>query len=325
MSAITYTGITAGSVGSGTSVPVLTFDAYGRCTGLSSTTVTVNGVAIAPSTITPSGQILSPSAATPTTPNFSFSGDGDTGIYHVYANGVGIACNGANVATFGTGTFYMGATADDASGSVMQITQASGGNGVILNGHAYGSAAAIWLTASGGTTGTPTATTTAQIGRFGLRCQDNLTAGTTSSNLGANLEITPALTWTSTDHGTDISLWYTPKTTTTRTKALDIPSLTGDVSASVGHVRIETAGKGIGIKSGSNCMIGNSGAMTAGSRTVNNTAVRTGDIIMLTYKTIGGTPTTPPIVSAIVDSTSFTITAGVGDTSTIDYVIFRPL
>lgn len=65
--------------------------------------------------------------------------------------------------------------------------------------------------------------------------------------------------------------------------------------------------------------------LVAGTATVNDTNVTADSDILITLKTIGGTGTGNVYVSAKVASTSFTVTsvAGVGDTSTFNYIIFN--
>jgi len=98
----------------------------------------------------------------------------------------------------------------------------------------------------------------------------------------------------------------------------------GDVRVATGQLSIDTAGKGLGIKSGANARIGTGAVLVGGTVTVNTTAVATGDIIFLSCTAAGGTQGIPRI-SAIVNATSFTITSSSGtDTSTYSWMIVRP-
>lgn len=273
------------------------------------------------SSLTMGGQILSPIAVTAGTPNFSFVGDADTGVYHAAADAIGFATAGVGRGLVNQlGQWFLGQITDNGTGSPLQVT---GGTATGIECTGYGGTGNVYMRLAAGTAASPTATTTAQIARIGLRGID--TAGSTTYSLGGNLEITPGITWTASDHSTSVALYYTPTGSTTRTKAFDIPYTTGDVSASVGHVRIETAGKGLGIKSGVNCRMGTTGNLVAGSAVVANTAVAAGDVIQLVVKTPGGTLGVAAYVSAISAGTSFTVTSVATDTSDYYFIIFRPL
>ena len=76
------------------------------------------------------------------------------------------------------------------------------------------------------------------------------------------------------------------------------------------------------LKGGTNGVYGNA-TLVAGTKTVATTAVRTGDDILLTRKTIGGTAGNLSI-GTIVDKTSFVINSSSGsDTSVVTWVILR--
>jgi hypothetical protein len=97
-------------------------------------------------------------------------------------------------------------------------------------------------------------------------------------------------------------------------------------AVSNGDVKINTAGKGLYIKEGTNATMGTSGAMTAGSLVVSTTKVTASSRIFLTVHTLG-TVTTPKAlyVSARTPGTSFTVTSADGtDTSTFDWLIMEP-
>lgn len=70
---------------------------------------------------------------------------------------------------------------------------------------------------------------------------------------------------------------------------------------------------------------GNSGAMTAGAVTVADTAILTGDLVIFSRRTTGGTPGDVAI-SAFTTGTSFVLTSTSNtETSTFDYVVLRPV
>lgn len=90
-----------------------------------------------------------------------------------------------------------------------------------------------------------------------------------------------------------------------------------------GDIKLNTAGNGIYIKTGSNATAG-SVALVTGSATVNTNKVTANSIIMLTAQTTGGTAAELTI-SARSAGTSFTITSVSGlDTRTIGWMIIEP-
>lgn len=84
-----------------------------------------------------------------------------------------------------------------------------------------------------------------------------------------------------------------------------------------------TVGDTVQIKTGSNGMMGTTAAMTAGTVTVTNSNVLTGDIIMATR--VSGAGDSAGITSySIVNATSFTLNGVATDDGVYAYVIFRP-
>lgn len=102
-------------------------------------------------------------------------------------------------------------------------------------------------------------------------------------------------------------------------------SLTVDtnVTANSGHLIVNTAGKTLEIKQGSNACAGTGAVMVAGAVTVSTTAVATGDIILLTKTAAGGTSGAGMPVITISNGVSFTITGTATDTSTWSWVIIK--
>lgn len=98
---------------------------------------------------------------------------------------------------------------------------------------------------------------------------------------------------------------------------------TGRVAASISDFAVNTAGKGLRVKEGSNAKQGVA-TLVSGSVVVANTSITATSRIMLTSQSDGGTPGFTR-VSARVVGTSFTITSSSGtDTSVIGYQIFEP-
>lgn len=99
--------------------------------------------------------------------------------------------------------------------------------------------------------------------------------------------------------------------------------IAGDALATDDDFVLNTAGKGIKIKEGSNAKLGVA-TLVGGTVTVANTSVTANSRIMLTSQVDGGTPGFLR-VSARTAATSFTITSGsASDTSTVAYHIIEP-
>lgn len=104
---------------------------------------------------------------------------------------------------------------------------------------------------------------------------------------------------------------------------LSLGQTTGDITAISGNLIINTAGKTLKVKQGSNACFGTGAVLVAGTVTVNTTAVATGDTIFVSCTAAGGTQ---GIVrtSAIVNGTSFTLTSSSAlDTSTYSWFIMK--
>lgn len=89
---------------------------------------------------------------------------------------------------------------------------------------------------------------------------------------------------------------------------------------------IPPAGESVGVLADSLLVTsGNSGAMTAGAVTVADTAILTGDLVIFSRRTTGGTPGNVSITT-FTSATSFVLTSTSNtETSTFDYVVLRPV
>lgn len=97
---------------------------------------------------------------------------------------------------------------------------------------------------------------------------------------------------------------------------------TGNVAVTTGALAINTVGKGLQIKTGTNSKAGTA-TLVAGTVTVANTSVTANSIIMLTSQVNGGTPGFLR-VTAKTAGTSFVITSSSGtDTSTVAWHIIE--
>lgn len=97
----------------------------------------------------------------------------------------------------------------------------------------------------------------------------------------------------------------------------------GDVTIGNGDTIINTVGKTLKIKQGSNACAGTGVVMVAGTVTVNTTAAATGDIILLTKTVAGGVSGPGMPVITISNGVSFTITGAATDTSTWSWIIIK--
>lgn len=99
------------------------------------------------------------------------------------------------------------------------------------------------------------------------------------------------------------------------------PVFNGTTNSFTNGLAVTTAGKGISIKSGTNAKAGTTAAMTAGTIAVTTTAVTANSVIVLSQKTIGGTPGAL-FVSAVTAGSGFTIkSTSSTDTSTVNWII----
>lgn len=94
--------------------------------------------------------------------------------------------------------------------------------------------------------------------------------------------------------------------------------LAGQLKSAVSITGGSISGVTLGLASGQK------GTFTANGSTavvVSNTTVTADSVIVITLKTVGGTPAGAPYLSAITASTGFSVKAAVGDTSVYNYAI----
>lgn len=98
----------------------------------------------------------------------------------------------------------------------------------------------------------------------------------------------------------------------------------GEIKVQFSNVIIDTAGKTLKIRQGSNACAGTGATLVGGTVTVSTTAVATGNLVFLTCTAQGGTPGLGIPVITINNGVSFTITsANVLDTSTFSWLIIK--
>lgn len=105
---------------------------------------------------------------------------------------------------------------------------------------------------------------------------------------------------------------------------LTSPVVTGDVTVTSGNVLINTAGKGLRVKEGSNATMGTLTLNGTSEVTVSTTAVTANSRIFLTSNTVGGTPLGVAYVSSRVANTSFGVKGAATDTSVVAWMIVEP-
>jgi hypothetical protein len=93
-------------------------------------------------------------------------------------------------------------------------------------------------------------------------------------------------------------------------------TLTGSVTFSVPNT-------GPILKQGSNGRVGTFIATGVTPVAISNTTIAITDAIIISMNTAGGTPVGQPYLVSITASSGFSISAGVGDTSTYNYAIIK--
>lgn len=96
---------------------------------------------------------------------------------------------------------------------------------------------------------------------------------------------------------------------------------TGDVGLTSGNFLVNTAGKGLSIKSGSNARIG-TGTLTAGTVTIANTSVTANTRVFLQDTTSGGLTNVGVLTAVTTAGTGFVVTSTLAlDTSTFNWLL----
>jgi hypothetical protein len=218
--------------GTVTSVSVTTANGVSGTVATATTTPAISLTlgAITPTTVTPSGQFVGNASGVA----YTFAGDTTTGITRTAAGSIGLTLSGTvKQFTLGSsGQFNVNSSTGLSSGAQVEVTMDSTA-AMIAFGIGYGKAPAYYACGVGGTQGSPTATTTSQVIRFGMQGQDNVTAGTTTYNVGGTIDFTPTGTWTSSDHGCTLALRATPSGATTRVANVLVTGIGVSVSGGI--------------------------------------------------------------------------------------------
>ena len=260
--------------------------------------------------------ILKMQAGTAAAPSIVGSADTTTGLWWPGGGQLGFASTGVNFMRYSGSSLVVGAGAtDDASGYGVQIVSPTSSTfGLEILG--YGADNILKMFRAGGSLASPSATTSGNENKILFYGTTN---GTTQS-IGARIDAAATRTWDSTGYGMSLSF----RTTANAAVASAVEALFLDqdqtVRVKASNLTIDAAGMGLIVKSGSNCKLGNTGALTAGSVTVSNSKITANSRVFFTLKTLGGTPAVSPYVSAISAGVSFTVTAAATDTS--DYYYF---
>ena len=120
---------------------------------------------------------------------------------------------------------------------------------------------------------------------------------------------------------------------TNSTSTLTLQAGSGKVLVTGSHLAIVTAGKGLQIESGAVTDMCGTGVLTAGTQTISNTNIATGDQVYITRVAVGASTALGMFSYTISNGASFTVTAKkpsdatteTGDVSTYAYVIIKPL
>lgn len=110
--------------------------------------------------------------------------------------------------------------------------------------------------------------------------------------------------------------------TTTNTLAGALSSSATADNSFAGDVTTSALGKTFKVKSGSNSKAGTF-TLASGGATVSNTSWTADSVVIITLKTVSGTVVGNPYVTSSSVGTSFTVSAGVADNSTYNYVILE--
>lgn len=222
-------GVTAGTTGSSSLIPVITYDAEGHITSIttaaanagtvtSASIVTANGFSgtVATATTTPAITLIATDIYPKdvyATNNLSFYSDPTTYFSLPSAGQIDITLGGSKYGAFtSVGHLIVGTNIDFGTGAQLQVNAHNSPAIIALKG--YGVSGSVYMHLRAGTEAFSTPLTSSQIGRFGSRGND--TAGSETDYLGANLELTPTGTWSGSDHGMTAGFGATPSGTTTR-------------------------------------------------------------------------------------------------------------
>jgi hypothetical protein len=120
---------------------------------------------------------------------------------------------------------------------------------------------------------------------------------------------------------------------TNSTSTTTINAGSGNVVVTGGNLLINSAGKMLQIHHGAVTDFIGTGVLTAGTQTIANTNIATGDVILLTRLTVAASTTLGELTYTISNGASFTVTSVIigtpgstqtGDVSTYAYMIVRP-
>ncbi|HTH46635.1 MAG TPA: hypothetical protein VMB21_03920 [Candidatus Limnocylindria bacterium] len=278
-------------------------------------TLTVNGAVTVNSSLTTTGAVRLP-AGSSSVSAIGPSADTGTGLSFPGAGTINFLDGGAVAGAFNAnGHLLVGTGTDNGTGSILQ-TVVSGGNSSLDMTVYGGDAGSIYRLASG-SVGAPGATTSGQIAR------SLSAAGTTNGTtwaVGARVEAVATRTWDTSGYGMRLGFHVTPNATVGSTvEALRIDQ-DSSVQALAGDVKINTAGKGLFVKSGTNCKLG-ACTLSGGTVTVGNTSITANSVVFFTLTGASGTIGIAPYVTSVTAGTGFNVQAGPSDNSTYKYFI----
>lgn len=146
-----------------------------------------------------------------------------------------------------------------------------------------------------------------------------------NESITGNLAVSGTLSvgGTSTLHAVNMTgaLAVTGAASVSGTSTLAAVAMTGNLGITSGDVSLNTLGKGINIKAGSD---GKAGTVTLNGVTpvaVATTAFGAGSTVIFALKTVGGTVGAYPSIKTVTPATGFTVAGTASDTSVYNWVI----
>lgn len=287
---------------------------------------------------TQSSLSLAPSGSA-SAPSYSFSAQSNLGFYRSASNELSLAIAGSQYFVWGdsgfgggffripseVGGLLVGGNLADPGNSLNTIMAASSAyNASVVAKVTSATAAAsplLKMFRGRGTLAVPTAITTND--QFGVVSWNGHNGTTFVEGCGINSIATGVWSAAGTPSDMIFRSVNTVSGVATFTEAMKISSGTFNVQVSAGNFIINTAGKGLQVKSGSNARIG-SATLVAGTVVVSNTSVAAGTLVFLSVSTAGGTQGF--LSSTKSNGVSFTITSTSNtDTSVVNWLLVESI
>lgn len=277
-------------------------------------------------------------AGTAGTPTFGFTTDNGMGLYRTAANKMGLSISSALQIEFAINGFGGGNINIPSELSVPAVISGGSNTAPAFFNATFGAISSLYSPTfcavgvganSGqffgishrGTVAAPSASLSGdRLGSFWTFGYGTSTFGITATQINA----LATETFSNTGHGAKLVFQTTPNASTTPTTALTLEQ-NQDVTINTGNLLINTVGKGLRVKEGTNAKQGVS-TLVAGTITVANTSVTASSRIFLTAQSLGTVAVPQALaVTARTAGTSFVITSATAtDTSVIAWELFEP-